>query len=79
MEEDEAKILYEKLLENFTLYNQYKNNVPFADAYKISKMLLRINNLAIENGLYMGDVDGPLNDFVIKLESEERNRDMLFV
>jgi hypothetical protein len=79
MDEEELKKLYERVLENFTLYNQYRNNVAFAEAYKISEMLLRINNLAIKNGLYKGDLDGSLSDFEMKLESDERNKSVLFV
>jgi hypothetical protein len=77
--EEEAKKLYEKVLEQITLYNQYKNNVSFDRAYEISKLIVRINNLAIKNGLYKGDPQTYLSDFEHKLESEERNRAVLFI
>jgi hypothetical protein len=78
-EEEELRKLYEKLLEHFVLYNQFQNNIPYDRAYEISQLILRINNLAIKNGLYKGDLKRSLSDFEHKLESEERNRAVLFI
>ncbi len=77
--QDELKKLYERVLEHFTLYNQFQNNVPYDRAYEISQLILRINNLAIKNGLYKGDTKRYLSDFEHKLESEDRNRAVLFI
>lgn len=77
--ESELEKLYEKVLEHFTLYNQYQNNVEYDRAYEISELLLKINNLAIKNGRYKGDPTRYLSDFEHKLESEDRNRGVLFV
>ncbi len=76
---EELKKLYERVLEHFTLYNQYQNNVPYDRAYEISQMIMRINNLAIKNGIYKGDPKTYLSDFEHKLQSEERNRSVLFI
>ncbi|MCL5101432.1 MAG: hypothetical protein M1348_02375 [Candidatus Parvarchaeota archaeon] len=79
MEKEEFRELCRRVLENFTLYNQYQNNVPYDRAYEISQMILRINNLAIKNGRYKGDLKTYLMDFEHKLQSEDRNRAVLFV
>ncbi|MCL5009478.1 MAG: hypothetical protein M1433_00635 [Candidatus Parvarchaeota archaeon] len=79
MEEEELKKLYERVLENFTLYNQYRNNIEFNEAYELGELLLRINNLAVRNGLYRGDIRGPLSDFEQKLKSDEKNKNVLFI
>lgn len=77
--EEELKKLYQRVLENFTLYNQYQNNVPYDRACEISQLVLRINNLAIKNGRYRGDLKTYLADFEHKLQSEDRNRAVLFI
>ena len=76
---DELKKLYEKVLENITLYNQYHNNVDYERACEISELIVKINNLAIKNGVFKGDLKSDLADFEQKLMSQERNRSVLFV
>ncbi len=77
--EDEVKRLYERVLENVTLYNQYENNVDFTKAYEISRMLLRINNMAIKNGLYRGDIKASLEELEALLKSHENNKPVYFI
>ncbi len=76
---EELKKLYERLLEHITLYNQYRNNVGFDKAVELSKRLVRINDLAIKNGTYKGDLETDLSDFENKLISEKNNRAVLFI
>ncbi len=77
MEEKES--LYEKLLQQITLYNQYKNNIDFEKAQKLSKLLMNINNLAIKLGVYKGDVESELNNMETKLRNEEKNKSIIFI
>jgi Na+/phosphate symporter len=76
---EEMGDLYEKLLQQITLYNQYKNNIDFEKAQKLSKLLMDINNLAIKVGVYRGDVEAELNAMETKLRSEERNKSIAFI
>ncbi|MCL4376431.1 hypothetical protein M1558_02995 [Candidatus Parvarchaeota archaeon] len=76
---EEMGSLYEKLLQQITLYNQYKNNIDFEKAQKLSKLLMDINNLAIKLGVYRGDVESELNAMETKLRHEERNKSIIFI
>ncbi|MCL4372797.1 hypothetical protein M1384_01900 [Candidatus Parvarchaeota archaeon] len=76
---EEMGSLYEKLLQQITLYNQYKNNIDFEKAQKLSKHLMDINNLAIKLGVYRGDVESELNAMETKLRHEERNKSIIFI
>ena len=76
---EEMGDLYEKLLQQITLYNQYKNNIDFEKAQKLSKLLMDINNLAIKLGVYRGDVESELNAMETKLRHEERNKSIIFI
>ena len=76
---EETGNLYEKLLQQITLYNQYKNNIDFEKAQKLSKLLMNINNLAIKLGVYKGDVESELNNMETKLRDEERNKSIIFI
>lgn len=76
---EEAGSLYEKLLQQITLYNQYKNNIDFEKAQKLSRLLMNINNLAIKLGVYRGDVESELNSMETKLRNEERNKSIIFI
>ncbi|MCL4361966.1 MAG: hypothetical protein OH338_01650 [Candidatus Parvarchaeota archaeon] len=76
---EEKGSLYEKLLQQITLYNQYKNNIDFEKAQKLSKLLMNINNLAIKLGVYKGDVESELNNMETKLRDEERNKSIIFI
>ena len=76
---EEMGSLYEKLLQQITLYNQYKNNIDFEKAQKLSKHLMDINNLAIKLGVYRGDVESELNAMETKLRYEERNKSIIFI
>ncbi|MCL4397044.1 hypothetical protein M1494_01725 [Candidatus Parvarchaeota archaeon] len=76
---EETGSLYEKLLQQITLYNQYKNNIDFEKAQKLSKLLMDINNLAIKLGVYHGDVESELNAMETKLRHEERNKSIIFI
>ncbi len=76
---EETGSLYEKLLQQITLYNQYKNNIDFEKAQKLSKLLMNINNLAIKLGVYRGDVESELNNMETKLRNEERNKSIIFI
>jgi len=76
---EETGSLYEKLLQQITLYNQYKNNIDFEKAQKLSKLLMDINNLAIKLGIYRGDVESELNAMETKLRHEEKNKSIIFI
>ena len=76
---EEKGSLYEKLLKQITLYNQYKNNIDFEKAQKLSKLLMNINNLAIKLGVYKGDVESELNNMETKLRNEEKNKSIIFI
>ncbi|MGC8533255.1 MAG: hypothetical protein ACP5MV_01325 [Candidatus Parvarchaeum sp.] len=76
---EETGSLYEKLLQQITLYNQYKNNIDFEKAQKLSRLLMNINNLAIKLGVYRGDVESELNSMETKLRNEERNKSIIFI
>ena len=76
---EETGSLYEKLLQQITLYNQYKNNIDFEKAQKLSKLLMNINNLAIKLGVYKGDVESELNAMETRLRHEERNKSIIFI
>jgi hypothetical protein len=76
---EEMGSLYEKLLQQITLYNQYKNNIDFEKAEKLSRLLMDINNLAIRLGVYKGDVESELNDMETKLRHEEKNKSIRFI
>jgi hypothetical protein len=76
---EETGNLYEKLLQQITLYNQYKNNVDFEKAKKVSKLLMDINNLAIKMGIYRGDAESELTAMEVKLRDEERNKSIIFI
>ncbi len=79
--EDSSEItqLYQRVLEQVTLYNQYKNDVNFEEAKKISELVLKINNLAIKYGKFKGSLNEELETFENKLESLERNRSVMFL
>jgi hypothetical protein len=77
MEEKES--LYEKLLQQITLYNQYKNNIDFEKAERVSRLLMDINNLAIRLGVYRGDPEAELTNMQIKLKHEEKNKPIHFI
>lgn len=76
---EETGSLYEKLLEQITLYNQYKNNVDFKKAEKVSRLLMDINNLAVKLGVYRGDVESELTDMKVKLKHKDRSKSITFV
>ncbi len=76
---EEIKSLYEKLLEQITLYNQYKNNVDFEKAKKMSELLVNINNLAVRVGISQGDVEAKLEEMELQLRSIEKNRAVVFI
>ncbi|MCL5420718.1 MAG: hypothetical protein M1284_03135 [Candidatus Parvarchaeota archaeon] len=71
--------LHEKLLQQITLYNQYKNNVEFEKAKKLSELLMNINNLAIRLGMSNGDAESELSEMEVKLRSKNRNRAIIFI
>ncbi len=80
MEEmEEMSSVYKKLLEQITLYNQYKNNIDFEKARKLSEIIVNINNLAIKLGLFEGDAESELTEMQTKLEYKDKNRTILFV
>ncbi|MEM0143224.1 MAG: hypothetical protein QXL94_04655 [Candidatus Parvarchaeum sp.] len=76
---EETGSLYEKLLQQITLYNQYKNNIDFEKAKKLSRLLMDINNLAIKLGVYKGDPESELTDMEVKLRHKEMNRSVIFL
>ncbi|MCL4399558.1 hypothetical protein M1293_03595 [Candidatus Parvarchaeota archaeon] len=78
-DEEELKELYRKVLENMTLYNQYRNNVKFDKASEISELVMKINDLAIKNGIYNGDLKSEFSKFEKQLEEQERNRAVCFL
>ena len=73
------KSLYEKLLQQITLYNQYRNNVDFEKAKRLSELLVNINNLAVRVGISRGDVESQLSEMEFQLGSIERNRSIVFL
>jgi hypothetical protein len=76
---EEVKSLYEKLLQQITLYNQYRNNVDFEKAKRLSELLVNINNLAVRVGISRGDVESQLSEMEFQLGSIERNRSIVFL
>lgn len=75
----EIKELYERILEQITLYNQYKNNINFEKAKKLSELLMNINNLAVKLGVYMGDAELQLVEMEGQLKSKNKTRSIVFV
>ncbi len=75
----EIKELYERILEQITLYNQYKNNINFEKAKKLSELLMNINNLAVKLGVYMGDAELQLVEMEGQLKSKDKTRSIVFV
>ncbi|EFD92519.1 MAG: hypothetical protein CSMARM5_0095 [Candidatus Parvarchaeum acidophilus ARMAN-5_'5-way FS'] len=76
---EEMNSLYEKLLEQITLYNQFKNNVSFEKAQKLSELLVKINNLAVKVGISHGDVEAQLMEMEMQLQSIDKNRSIIFI
>ena len=75
----EAELIYRRVLENFTLYNQYRNELSFDKAVALSESLLRINDLAVKQGKYKGDISSVLDNIENKLKSDERNKPIYFI
>ena len=75
----ETKSLYEKLLQQITLYNQYRNNIDFEKAKKLSELLVNINNLAVKVGVTQGDAGLQLAEVETQLQSMYKNASIVFV
>jgi predicted patatin/cPLA2 family phospholipase len=78
MENEEFEKLYERVLENMTLYNQYQNNIDFDKAKLVGELIVKINDLAIKNGISKGDVVESLYNLEEKLRNEEKSSIALF-
>ena len=78
MDTEEFEKLYERVLENMTLYNQYQNNIDFDKAKLVGELIVKINDLAIKNGISKGDVVESLYNLEEKLRNEEKSSIALF-
>ncbi len=76
---EEAELIYRRILENFTLYNQYRNELSFDKAVALSESLVRINDLAVKQGKYKGDISSVLDNIENKLKSDENNKPIYFI
>lgn len=76
---EEAELIYRRVLENFTLYNQYQNEVDFDKAVAVSESIMRINNLAVKQGKYKGDISSVLEQIENRLKSENNNKPIYFI
>lgn len=78
MDTEEFEKLYERVLENMTLYNQYQNNISFDKAKLAGELIVRINDLAVKNGLLKGDAINGLYDLEERLKNEGKSAIVLF-
>jgi hypothetical protein len=78
MDTEEFEKLYERVLENMTLYNQYQNNISFDKAKLAGELIVRINDLAVKNGLLKGDAIDGLYDLEERLKNEGKSAIVLF-
>lgn len=77
---EEMRSLYERLLQQITLYNQCRNNIDFEKAKRLSELVMDINDLAIRLGILRdGDAESELMDMEMKLKYQGKSKSIIFV